>query len=110
LVDAAELNVPQPKAAARGRELEMAKALVEQMTEKWDPTRYNDDYTSALMVMIKEKIASGGETPKTSAKAPRSTKVIDLAAVLQESLNQATATPRKKTTKPTRRAKSRKAA
>lgn len=110
LVDATELNIPQSKATARGRELEMAKALVEQMTEKWEPGRYNDDYTSALMAMIKEKIASGGKASAGPAKAPRSTKVIDLAAVLQESLNQATGGSRKKAAKPARRAKSRKAA
>lgn len=110
LVDAAELNIPQPKAGARGRELEMAKALVEQMTEKWEPARYNDDYTSALMAMIKDKIASGGKATSAPAKAPRSTKVIDLAAVLQESIQQAAAGTRKKAGKPARRAKSRKAA
>lgn len=96
LVDVGELNIPEKKGATRGRELEMAKALVEQMTEKWEPTRYTDDYTSALMAMIKEKIQSGGRETSAAPKARRQTNVIDLAAVLQQSLNQATGGSRKK--------------
>ncbi len=89
LVDVEELNIPATKAAPRKREVEMAKALVEQMTEKWDATRYTDDYSSALMEMIKQKIASGGKTAPAAPKAKRQTNVIDLAAVLQQSLNEA---------------------
>lgn len=110
LVDVGELNISLTKGGAKRRELEMAKALVEQMTVPWEPARYTDDYSSALMAMIKAKIASGGKTPATKAKAPRSTKVIDLAAVLQESLNQAGSGAKKRPSKPARRAKSRKAA
>jgi DNA end-binding protein Ku len=109
LVDVGELNISLAKGTAKPRELEMAKTLVEQMTEKWEPTRYTDDYTSALMKMIKEKIASGGKTPATPTKAKRHTNVIDLAAVLQESLNQSGA-GRRKATKAPRRRKSGKAA
>lgn len=89
LVDVDELNIPATKAAPRKREVEMAKALVEQMTEKWDATRYTDDYSSALMDMIKKKIANGGKATPAAPKAKRQTNVIDLAAVLQQSLNEA---------------------
>lgn len=91
LVDVDELNIPAGKPATRSREVDMAKALVEQMTEKWDPERYTDDYSSALMELIKDKIAHGGKatTPK---RAPRKqTNVIDLAAVLRESLERSEA-------------------
>lgn len=97
LVDVSELNVPVAKAGPRKREIEMAKALVEQMTEKWDPTRYTDDYTSALMKMIKEKIEHGDRAAPPPTKARRQTNVIDLAAVLQQSLNEAGGGTRKKT-------------
>jgi len=115
LVAVDELKIPMSKAGSQPREVNMAKALVEQMTEKWDPQRYTDDYSSALMSLIKDKIAHGDKTTAPAAKAPRETKVIDLAAVLKESLAQAGAgasqkRPKKKRTSPSRRTKSKKAA
>lgn len=110
LVDVEELNIPAAKGArgARRREVEMAKALVEQMTETWDPARYTDDYSSALMKLIKDKIAHGGRTTAAAPKARKQTNVIDLAAVLQQSLNEAGAgggAKKKPAKKPARRAK-----
>lgn len=89
LVDAGELAVPAGKAAPRGREIEMARTLVEQMTTTWDPTRYTDDYTSALMALIQDKIAHGGRTTTRARSPRRQTNVIDLAEVLRDSLKQA---------------------
>ncbi|HWL15766.1 MAG TPA: Ku protein [Opitutus sp.] len=89
LVDVAELNIPSSKNQTKRRELDMAKALVEQMTEKWEPTRYTDDYSSALMALIQDKIEHGGRTTTAAPKARKQTKVIDLAEVLRESLAQA---------------------
>ncbi len=72
------------------RELTMARTLVEQMTEDWDPSRYTDDYKSALMKLIGRKVASGGKSlPAAHEKSARATNVIDLAAVLQKSLDEA---------------------
>ena len=115
LVDVDELNIPASKAPTKGRERSMAKALVDQMTEKWDPERYTDDYSSALMALIKDKIAHGDKSTVAPKKARRETKVIDLAAVLKESLTQAGAAAPRKTSKSrkkktSRRAKPRKAA
>lgn len=110
LVEVEELNIPAGKTEPRRRELDMAKALVEQMTEKWEPTRYTDDYTSALMDLIKDKIEHGGRTTKAAPAARKQTNVIDLAAVLQQSLEQTGGGTRKKTKTTARRTKSRKAA
>jgi DNA end-binding protein Ku len=86
LADASKLHVPK-KLEAGKREMDMAQALVENMTSKWSPEKYRDDYRDALMEVIEEKVESGGkeieEKPKPK-KAP--SKVIDLVAVLQESL------------------------
>lgn len=109
LVDVQELNVPAAR-APRGREIDMAKTLVEQMTEKWAPARYTDDYTSALMAMIKDKIAHGGKVAAAPKAARKGTNVIDLAAVLQESLNQAGAGARGKAKPAAKRAKAKRAA
>lgn len=103
LVDVEELNIPQTKAAPRGRELEMARTLVEQMTQPWEPSRYTDDYSSALLAMIKEKIESGGKTAAVAPKARKQTNVIDLAAVLQQSLEHTGGARKKSGRKPKRK-------
>jgi DNA end-binding protein Ku len=69
------------------REVGMAKTLVNQMSEDWDPNRYTDEYRSALMKLIDKKVASGGkELPTEGHAAKRPTNVIDLATVLKQSL------------------------
>jgi DNA end-binding protein Ku len=93
LVDVEELNIPLAKSNPQRRELEMAKTLVNQMTQPWEPKRYTDDYSSSLMKMIKDKIANGDKAAGPAPKAKRQTNVIDLAAVLEESLKQS-ASPR----------------
>jgi DNA end-binding protein Ku len=89
LVETRAIKVPSEKKPG-AREVTMAKTLVNQMTEDWDPDRYTDEYRSALMKLIDKKIASGGkELPAEGHKAKRPTNVIDLASVLQQSLNEA---------------------
>lgn len=95
LVSPDALKIAEPKDPG-AREYKMAKTLVEQMSEDWRPSRYTDDYRSALMKLIDRKIASGGKSlPAKSGQSRRATNVIDLAAVLQESL--AHASGKKKT-------------
>ncbi|MEO7165454.1 MAG: Ku protein [Spartobacteria bacterium] len=90
LSDAEKLNVPKNSSEPGKRELEMAKALVESMSSKWDPTKYKDDYRDALMEVIEEKVESDGEEIEEKPKAKKtSSKVIDLVAILQESLAKA---------------------
>ena len=70
LSDAEKLNVP--KSAEPGkREIDMAKALVESMTAKWDPRKYKDDYRDALLEVIEEKVESGGEEIEEKPKPKR---------------------------------------
>jgi DNA end-binding protein Ku len=86
LADAEKLHVPK-KTTVGKREKDMAEALVKSMTSKWDPEKYKDDYRDALMEVIEEKVESGGEEIEEKPKEKKpSTKVIDLVAVLQESL------------------------
>ncbi len=88
LADADKLHIPK-KLEAGKRELDMAKALVDSMSSKWDPKKYRDDYREALMEVIEEKVEAGGKEieEKPKPKPRPSTKVIDLVSVLQESLN-----------------------
>jgi DNA end-binding protein Ku len=88
LVDQNKLKIATGKPPA-ARELQMAATLVEHMTVEWDPERYSDDYRSALLKLIEKKIESGGRDLPAAPKATnRSSQVIDLVSVLQESLNQ----------------------
>ncbi len=88
LSDAEKLNVPKTLEPGK-REMDMAKALVDSMTSKWDPEKYHDDYREALLEVIEEKVEAGGrEIDEKPKKAATPTKVIDLVAVLQQSLAQ----------------------
>jgi DNA end-binding protein Ku len=87
LTDANELKIPQERKIGT-KELQMAKALVDQMTDGWNPAKYTDDYSSALMKLIDQKIESGGKLPPAPRAPKKSGKVIDLLSVLQKSLEQ----------------------
>jgi DNA end-binding protein Ku len=89
LADPEKLHVPK-KLDAGKREMDMAKALVNSMSGKWNPEKYHDDYREAVMKVIEEKVEHGGEEiEEKPKKAPTPTKVIDLVEVLQKSLEQA---------------------
>lgn len=106
------IKVPAEKGPGK-RELTMARTLVDQLTEKWKPDRYTDDYRSALMKLIDQKVKSGGKAlPASGRSRKKATNVIDLAAVLQQSLKEAGGAPgkTKKSAKPSRASKSGKAA
>ncbi len=78
-------NLPEAP-AINDKELSMAKTLVEQLSEPFDPTKYTDEYRANLLTLIEDKVA--GENPDLVA-APAAvgpSKVIDLMAALQASL------------------------
>jgi DNA end-binding protein Ku len=80
-------NLQLPKGIEiRKAEKDMAKQLIHQMSDKWEPKKYKDDYREAVMKLIEEKAAHPGETPKAAPKPKRESKVIDLAEVLKRSL------------------------
>ncbi len=100
LADAEKLNVPKRSSEPGKRELDMAKALVENMSAEWNPTKYKDDYRDALLEVIEEKVESGGEEIEEKPKAKKpSSKVIDLVAVLQESLAKSQGNGKKRASK-----------
>jgi DNA end-binding protein Ku len=99
LADPGKLNVPK-KMEPRKQEMDMAKALVNSMSTKWDPEKYHDDYREAVMKVIEEKVEHGGEDiEEKPKKAPKPTKVIDLVKVLQQSLEQSGGSKKRSTTK-----------
>ena len=79
------------------------RSLVDSMTDKWDPEKYEDEYREALMKVIEKKVAAG--TKKGSHKkaaAAKATNVVDLMEVLRQSLataGKSTGKKKKATTK-----------
>lgn len=89
IAPAEAIKVPADKKIG-AREKTMAKTLVDQMSSEWNPERYKDEYTTALMELIEKKIKAGGkEIPGQKRQAPTATNVVDLVKVLQESLSAA---------------------
>ena len=88
-----ELKIPAADSKAAqvtDKELQMAKALVEGMSEKWKPQQYHDTYREDVMALIKKKVAANQTKtltePEPEEEKPAKTNVIDLVALLQASL------------------------
>ena len=72
--------------AITDKELKMAQSLVESMSVDWEPEKYRDEYRTAMMEIIEQK-AQHKEIAKKPAPTMKTTNVVDLVKVLQESLN-----------------------
>jgi DNA end-binding protein Ku len=84
LVDVGEYSFPAAT-NVRKPELQMAKTLVEQFADKWDPTQYTDEYRANLMKIIKAK--TRGKTVELHEPVEsRSAEVVDLMERLRQSL------------------------
>jgi DNA end-binding protein Ku len=90
-----DLEVPSGNLKASGvspREVEMAKKLVDEMTEPWKPERYRDTYHDDLMKLIDKRIKAGKTETITEPEADEGEKkpgrgeVIDLMALLKRSV------------------------
>lgn len=72
------------------KEVDLAEKLVEAMTVKWQPEKYQDEYRSELMEWIQEKAGAGGlEAPPESGEEPgeeEGGKVIDMMELLKKSV------------------------
>lgn len=78
-----ELNLPDDTRIAK-KELDMAMALVEQYTEKFDISQYKDEYKQELMKIIKAK--ASGKKPVVKKMRVVHTKSDDLFDQLKASL------------------------
>jgi DNA end-binding protein Ku len=86
LVDAAQFDLPG-ESGVRKTELDMAKALVNNLAAEWDPSKYTDEYRENLMRVIQAKI-KGKHVELRSAAEPREAEVVDLMERLRRSLAQ----------------------
>jgi DNA end-binding protein Ku len=91
--DRQELTFPPEdlkEAGVTPKEIDLAKRLIEDMSEPWEPAQYTDTYRNDLMAKIEEKIRLGETQVVTKAESaepgPASAQIIDLAELLRQSL------------------------
>lgn len=82
-IRAAEFDTLDAGSKIRDNEVEMAKQLIESLTEPWNPERFKDGYREALLSIVEKKIA--GEPIEVPAEAPPA-KVVDLMEALKASV------------------------
>jgi DNA end-binding protein Ku len=87
LIDVDEFKLPSTTDIGK-KELQMAEALIDSMSDDWKPEDYVDEYREALEKVIEEKVDKGGKFEARPAKKVKPTNVIDLVSVLQKSLNE----------------------
>jgi DNA end-binding protein Ku len=100
-------DVPNVPAEDKVTDKELATAilLIDQLTSKFEPEKYTDEYRTALLELIESK-RTGKETVSPATKEPVASNVTDLMAALQASIDRtkpskpaaAAAAPKKKTT------------
>jgi DNA end-binding protein Ku len=88
-----ELKIPTAStktAAVSDKELKMAMALVEGMSEEWQPEQYHDTYRDDVIALVKKKVKARETTtitmPGKQAARPASSNVVDLVALLRQSI------------------------
>ncbi len=83
------LEVPGLETELSERELKMAEALIESLTEKFDPERHQDTYREKVLDLIARK--DDGQEIVVQAEAEAPAKVEDLMAALEASVQAARA-------------------
>src|SRR5438093_5057303 len=82
------VSVSHPKKTNKSKkDMELSNTLIDSMSEKFDPTKYKDEYHDKVLEIIQMKVA--GVSPQVpAAKGPGPAKVIDLMEVLKQSLSE----------------------
>ncbi|APA84923.1 Ku protein [Paraburkholderia sprentiae WSM5005] len=88
-----EFKVPPEGMKAAGvsaKELDMAKKLIDDMSETWDPTQYHDTFRDDIMALVERKIRAGKTEEITEVETPRESRksadILDLSDLLRRSL------------------------
>jgi DNA end-binding protein Ku len=85
LRDPADLGVTS--AGKKPAEVKMARLLIDQMSEKWDPTEHPNEYRRALQKLLASKRVFGVETAEAGSRA-KGAEVVDLMEALRKSIGQ----------------------
>jgi DNA end-binding protein Ku len=97
VADESEFSFPAGE-EVRPQELKMARELIENLREEFEPEKYTDEYQANLKKIIQAKL-KGKKLNLKEAEEPDMSGVIDLVARLQESLKQSKKAPKKKPAK-----------
>ncbi len=85
LADLSDFRFPAT-AAQRPKEVQMAKALIDQLSAKWSPDKYTDEYDANLLRVIRAKLKGTSPRLTDELAGARHGKVVDLMERLQQSL------------------------
>jgi len=85
LRDPAKLGVPS--SGKKAAEVKMARLLIDQMSEEWDPTEHPNEYRRALQKLLASKRTFGVEAAEPGGRGEGG-KVVDLMEALRKSINQ----------------------
>jgi len=95
LADSGEFHFPGT-ADVRPEELKMAKMLIDNLTGKWAPDQYRDEYRANLMRIIDAKLKGRKPKLEPGREPERQAEVVDLMSRLRASLEAPKQTGRKK--------------
>ncbi|KTD52644.1 putative DNA repair protein YkoV [Legionella quinlivanii] len=68
------------------REIKMAVSLIEDMSNKWEPEKYHDDYREALQKWLDSKTEELSKSPRKAAKKQQKDDVVDFISLLKKSM------------------------
>jgi len=90
-----DLDLPPEGAKAAGvsdKELAMARALIEDMSGKWDPHQFTDSFKDEILALVERKVQAGQlhtvaqPEPAAEEAIPFGAQILDLTDLLQRSL------------------------
>lgn len=88
IVDPRSLTLPGAVDAS-SKEMDLARTLIDSMTDKFEPEKYRDEYHDKVLAVIQAKVE--GVQPKAAApKAKAPGTVVDLMEILKQSLKETT--------------------
>ena len=100
LVDVNDYKIPQGAVSEYriyDKEIEMAEALIESMSDEWNPADYKDEFRERLRKVIEKRLKSNGvvtaDTEDENVPENATTNVVDFMALLQKSLSDHKRTP-----------------
>jgi DNA end-binding protein Ku len=102
-----DLNLPaanSKRTQVTDKEIKMALSLVNDMTEPWDPSKYQDTFKQDLLALIKKKIKAGQthaltEPEEDEESTHKDSNVVDLMALLKRSIDSGKPSSRKPSAK-----------
>jgi DNA end-binding protein Ku len=79
-------GLPDGEAHVDKRQLEAALQLIDSITEKWDPSKYSDEYAAKVEKLVEEKVSGGEVTTELAAAPEEGGQVVDLLDALRRSV------------------------